>query len=66
MTKNWILYKRTVLGNIAEVIIPICFIAFIISISNLSPPTFYAQQSFIGNAQYSQTISDITALTNLK
>lgn len=45
--KNWILYKRSIIGNIVEFLIPILVIFFIVLVRNLDSPVFYAQQSFI-------------------
>jgi len=61
--KNWLLYKRGIIGNILEFIVPIFFIIFVMVTKNLDPPVTYEQQSFISNATYAKTINSVTSST---
>jgi hypothetical protein len=40
--KNWILYKRSMCGNIFEILIPIFFVGFVIMVSKINPPVLYS------------------------
>lgn len=62
--KNWLLYKRSLLGNILEILVPIFFILFIVMVRRLEQPTVYAEQSFIGNGIYSRAIDSATSSTD--
>lgn len=64
MGKNWILYKRSMCGNIFEIFIPIFFVGFVIMVSELNPPKLITEQSYQTNMQYSTTVEYITN-TNL-
>lgn len=44
--KNWILYKRSLLGNVLEFAIPVVFIMFVVLVRKLDMPTNYSEQSF--------------------
>lgn len=57
--KNWLLYKRGIIGNILEFLVPILFIIFVMVTKNLDPPVTYAQQSFISNTTYARTITSV-------
>jgi hypothetical protein len=57
--KNWLLYKRGIIGNILEFLVPIFFIIFVMVTKNLDPPVTYAQQSFISNTTYARTITSV-------
>lgn len=61
--KNWILYKRSLLGNFLELIVPIFFIFFIVLVRKLDQPTPYETQSFLNNTLYSYTIDGTSSLT---
>ena len=37
-TKNWILYKRNLLGNCLEIAIPIFFVIFVLVIARIDVP----------------------------
>ena len=39
--KNWLLYKRGLIGNILEIVVPIFFAIFIIVTRNLDKPVDY-------------------------
>ena len=54
--KNWILWKRSLCGNITEVVIPIIFIAFIVAIRRLITVDVYESQSFLTNPNYTAPI----------
>jgi hypothetical protein len=54
--KNWILYKRGIIGNIIEILIPILFVAFTIAVRKLATVTTYEEQSFIANSNYTYNI----------
>jgi hypothetical protein len=54
--KNWIIYKRGLVGNIIEMMIPIICILFIALVRQLSPPVPYATQSFYNNPAYTFSI----------
>ena len=54
--KNWLLYKRGIVWNILEILIPIFFI-FVILTRNLDKPIDYAEQSFLANSTYAHTIN---------
>ena len=47
--KNWLLYKRGIVGNILEIAVPIFFIFFVILTRNLDKPIDYVEQSFLTN-----------------
>ena len=36
--KNWILYKRSLLGNVLELLLPIFFIFFVVLVRQLELP----------------------------
>ncbi len=61
--KNWILYKRSLLGNVLELLIPIFFIFFVLLVRKIEEPTTYTQQSFYTNPLFSYTIEQTNAST---
>ena len=54
--KNWILWKRSLCGNITEIIVPIIFIAFIVVIREIVTVDNYAEQSFLSNPVFTKSI----------
>jgi hypothetical protein len=67
LTKNWLLYKRGIIGNVLEIVVPVLFVTFIILAKQLDPIVEYAEQSFLSNATYAKTISsDSSASAYLK
>ena len=54
--KNWLLYKRGIVGNILEIVVPVFFIIAVVMIKNLDKPIEYAEQSF-ANSTYAYTIN---------
>ena len=46
-TKNWILVKRSPIGTILEILIPIICMLFILMIRNLADIEEYDEQSFL-------------------
>jgi hypothetical protein len=59
--KNWLLYKRGIVGNIIEMAVPIFFVLFIVLTRNLDKAVDYAQQDFLTNASYVRTINSVTS-----
>lgn len=64
-SKNWILYKRSICGNIAEILIPIFFAFIIILVRKLVIINNYSQQSFLTNSTYAKTIYGLPAAASL-
>ena len=66
--KNWILYKRSLLGNVLEFAIPIFFILFVILVRKLDTPSTYSEQSFTNpvNTAYYYDIKGDSIITHLK
>ena len=58
--KNWLLYKRGIIGNILEIAVPIFFVLFVIVTRNLDKPVTYAEQSFLTNSTYAKSINSVT------
>lgn len=65
LLKNWLLYKRAILGNILEILIPILFIVVIAMVRKLDEPTVYSEQSFLNNTELAKTISSSTSASAL-
>ena len=61
--KNWLLFKRNLLGSVCEMLIPVIFIFFFLLVSKLDPPIDFKEQSFIGNSTYDKTINSFDAAT---
>ncbi len=61
--KNWLLYKRGLLGNILEILIPIFFVAFVVMVRKLDPISEFVDQSFISNTTYAKSINSISSTT---
>ena len=61
--KNWLLYKRGIVGNILEILVSIFFIFFVILTRNLDKPIDYVEQSFLANSTYARTINGTTNVT---
>lgn len=61
LLKNWLLYKRAILGNILEILIPILFIVVIAMVRKLDEPTVYSEQSFLNSTELAKTISSSTS-----
>ena len=49
LTKNWILYKRSWLGNIIEFFVPIFWAVFILIIDNIWPSEQIKQIQYVGS-----------------
>jgi hypothetical protein len=65
--KNWILYKRSLLGNVLELLLPIFFIFFVLLVRQLELPIEYSEQSFLSNPLLSKSIqNDVIANAQLK
>ena len=56
MTKNWILTKRSPIGTILEILIPIIFMLFVLMVRNLAKIESYDEQSFLTNPNYTFTL----------
>ena len=56
LTKNWILTKRSPVGCVLEIIIPILFMVFILMIRQLAKITTYEDTSYLGNTNYTFTM----------
>lgn len=54
-TKNWILYKRSPLGSILELVLPIIFVLFFILVRNLAKVDTYSEQQFLTNSTFTFT-----------
>lgn len=50
--KNWILYKRSPLGSILELVIPIIFVCFLILVRNLAKIDTYDSQQYLANNNF--------------
>lgn len=61
--KNWVLYKRGILGNVIELFIPVLFMFIVILVRKTNEPTTYIQQSFYTNPSYSHTIDGTNPAT---
>lgn len=47
MIKNWILFKRTWIGSLCELLIPTMFICLIVIIKGLGVPIDYPETQFV-------------------
>lgn len=47
--KNWILYKRNILGSVLEIVIPTAFMLFIILVRHLAKVVVYENTSNLDN-----------------
>ena len=56
MTKNWILAKRSPIGSVLEILIPIIFMLFVLMIRNLAKIESYDEQSFLNDPEYTFTM----------
>ena len=56
MTKNWILIKRSPVGSILEILIPIIFMLFVFMIRDLAKIETYEEQTFLTNPNYTFTL----------
>jgi hypothetical protein len=60
--KNWILYKRGVLGSVLEMVIPIIFICFLILVRRLAKIDTYDSEQYLANPGLTYThYGDIVA-----
>lgn len=50
MTKNWILYKRSWVGSICEILVPLIVICFVIIIRQIAKMTDNPQTSYLAGA----------------
>lgn len=48
-TKNWILYKRNIIGSIIEFVLPVIFVLFLILVRNIVKIQNYEEQQFLTN-----------------
>jgi len=64
LSKNWVLYKRSKVGNVIEFLIPILFTCMVILIKKLDEPQSYAEQSYINNPLYAFSIKDDSRLSS--
>ena len=55
--KNWILYKRSIVGSLLEILFPIIFILFIFMIRQLAEAIPINAQSFIDNPIYDLSLN---------
>ena len=51
MTKNWILYKRGWAGSIAEIVVPLIVICFVVAIRKIAKVTESEKTSYISTAR---------------
>ena len=54
--KNWILYKRGIVGSVIEILLPIIFVAFVLLVRKLATVQTIEQQSFVGNNTYDYSL----------